>query len=187
MHCSLASGLSTDRCLLGPLGKRSLRCGAHASTSGHRGERWAESTLRLPLCHLWHGVCSGDPRKGGCMHPDTELRRVIIAGIQPAIDAGRFPIKRTVGDQVVVEADIFTDGHDLLSAVLCYRWADEADWTEVAMAPLGNDRWQGCFSVSRLGRYCYTLQAWVDHFATWYQALRKRVEAEQEVRVELLM
>jgi len=57
------------------------------------------------------------------MHPDAGRKRVIIEGIQPVIDAGRFPIKRTVGEQVVVEADIFTDGHDLLSAVLCYRWA----------------------------------------------------------------
>jgi starch synthase (maltosyl-transferring) len=121
------------------------------------------------------------------MHPDTGLRRVIIEGIQPVIDAGRFPIKRIVGDQVVVEADIFADGHDLLGAVLCYRWAEEACWTEVALAPLGNDRWQGRFSVSRLGRYYYTLQAWVDHFTTWYQALHKRVEAEQEVEVELLI
>ena len=121
------------------------------------------------------------------MHPDAGRRRVIIEGIQPAIDAGRFPIKRTVGEQVVVEADIFTDGHDLLSAVLCYRWARDTVWTEVAMAPLGNDRWQGRFSVSQLGRYSYSIQAWVDHFATWYEALRKRVEAEQEVQVELLI
>jgi len=112
---------------------------------------------------------------------------VIIEGIQPAIDAGRFPIKRTIGEQVVVEADIFTDGHDLLSAVLCYRWTRDPVCTEVAMAPLGNDRWQGRFSVSQLGRYLYSIQTWVDHFATWYEALRKRVEVEQEVQVELLI
>jgi len=112
---------------------------------------------------------------------------VVIEGIQPAINAGRFPIKRTVGEQVVVEADIFTDGHDLLSAVLCYRCTRDPVWTEVAMAPLGNDRWQGCFSVSQLGRYSYSIQAWVDYFATWYEALRKRVEAKQEVQVELLI
>ena len=57
------------------------------------------------------------------MHPDAGRRRVVIEGIQPAIDAGRFPVKRTIGEQVVVEADIFADGHDLLRAVLCYRWA----------------------------------------------------------------
>jgi starch synthase (maltosyl-transferring) len=112
---------------------------------------------------------------------------VIIEGIQPVIDAGRFPVKRTIGEQVVVEADIFTDGHDLLSAVLCYRWARDQAWTEVSMTHLGNDRWQGCFRVSQLGRYSYSIQAWVDHFATWYEALRKRVEADQEVQVELLI
>jgi len=121
------------------------------------------------------------------MHPDAGRRRVIVEGIQPAIDAGRFPIKRAIGEQVVVEADIFTDGYDLLSAVLCYRWARDTVWTEVAMAPLGNDRWQGRFRVSQLGRYSYSIQAWVDHFATWYEALHKRVEAEQEVQVELLI
>jgi starch synthase (maltosyl-transferring) len=121
------------------------------------------------------------------MQNDTGRKRVIIEGVQPAIDAGRFPIKRTLNEWVGVEADIFADGHDLLSAVLCYRPAQQAHWTEVPMRPLGNDRWQGCFPVLQLGRYCYTVQAWVDPFATWHQALRKRVTAGQEVTVELLV
>ena len=82
------------------------------------------------------------------MHNDTGRRRVIIEGVQPAIDAGRFPIKRSIGERVVVEANIFTDGHDLLSAVLWYRPAGTASWAEIPMAPLGNDRWQGDFIVS---------------------------------------
>ena len=121
------------------------------------------------------------------MQNDTGQRRVIIEAVQPAIDAGRFPIKRAINEQVVVEADIFTDGHDLLSAVLGYRPATQAHWTEVPMVPLGNDRWQGRFTVLQLGRYCYTLQAWVDPFAGWHQALRKRLLAGQEVTVELLV
>src|SRR5262244_1270737 len=98
------------------------------------------------------------------MQNDTEQRRVIIEAVQPAIDAGRFPIKRTINEQVMVEADIFADGHDLLSAVLRYRPAQQAQWTDVPMAPLGNDRWQGRFTVAQLGRYYYTVQAWVDPF-----------------------
>jgi starch synthase (maltosyl-transferring) len=121
------------------------------------------------------------------MQSDTGWRRVIIAGVQPVIDAGRFPIKRTINESVVVEADIFADGHDLLSAVLCYRPAQQAHWTEVPMVPLGNDRWQGRFSVAQLGRYAYTVQAWVDHFTTWHEALRKRLMAGQDVTVELLV
>jgi starch synthase (maltosyl-transferring) len=121
------------------------------------------------------------------MHNDIGRRRVIIEGVQPAIDAGRFPIKRSIGERVMVEANIFTDGHDLLSAMLWYRPAGVASWTEVPMAPLGNDRWQGDFTVSQLGRYSYTVQAWVDHFSTWHEALRKRVAAGQEIAVELLV
>jgi starch synthase (maltosyl-transferring) len=123
------------------------------------------------------------------MQSDSGRRRVIIGGVQPEVDAGRFPIKRTVREQVVVEADIFADGHDLLSAVLCYRSAPDAHWTEVPMSPLGlgTDRWQGRFTVLHLGRYVYTVQAWVDHFATWHQALGKRVMAGQDVAVELLI
>jgi starch synthase (maltosyl-transferring) len=123
------------------------------------------------------------------MQSDSGQRRVVIGGVQPEIDAGLFPIKRTVGEQVVVEADIFADGHDQLCAVLCYRVAGETHWTETPMLPLkpGTDRWQGRFPVSQIGRYVYTVQAWVDHFVTWHQALRKRVLAGQDVTVELLV
>src|SRR5258705_11499250 len=44
--------------------------------------------------------------------------RVVIEEIQPDIDGGRFPIKRTVGESVDVTATIFADGHDVIAAVL---------------------------------------------------------------------
>jgi starch synthase (maltosyl-transferring) len=111
----------------------------------------------------------------------------VIEGVAPEIDGGRFPIKRRSGEQVVVEADVFTDGHDALSCVLLYRRDADTDWTEVAMAPLVNDRWRGAFAVSELGRYRYTIQAWVDRFKTWSRDLAKRVEAGQDVTVDLLI
>src|SRR5918993_5415715 len=69
-------------------------------------------------------------------------RRVIVEGLHPEVDGGRFPIKRTAGEDVVVSADIFTDGHDVLAAALLYRRTGEHDWREAPMQPLGNDRWQ---------------------------------------------
>src|SRR5690606_8377471 len=93
--------------------------------------------------------------------------RVVIEGVSPEIDCGRFAIKRVTGEQVVVEADIFTDGHDEVSAVLCYRRGGEEGWIEVEMAPLVNDRWRASFPVSDLGLYEYTIVAWVDRFRTW--------------------
>jgi len=113
--------------------------------------------------------------------------RVVIAGVRPEIDDGCFPSKRTVGEKVVVEADIFADGHDALAALLLYRHELDKEWTEVPLQPLVNDRWHGEFIVLKLGHYRYTVQAWVDRFASWRRALAKRIEAGQDITVELLI
>ena len=119
---------------------------------------------------------------------DREGRwRTVIEGVKPEIDGGRFAIKRTVSEEVVVEADIFTDGHDALSAVLLYRRESQPQWTKVPMEVLVNDRWRGSFRVTELGRYRYTLIAWADHFKTWRRDLAKKAEAGQDVLVDLLV
>jgi starch synthase (maltosyl-transferring) len=121
------------------------------------------------------------------MRNDNGRSRVVIEGVSPEIDGGRFPIKRVIGEQVRVEADAFTDGHDAVSCVLRYRREGAPDWSELPMQPLGNDRWRAAFPVSELGRYRYTVRAWVDRFKTWARDLGKRVEAGQEVQVDLLI
>src|ERR1043165_1285934 len=121
------------------------------------------------------------------MRVEKDKRRVIIKHVKPEIDAGRFPIKRTVDDKVVVEADIFTDGHEAVSAVLLYRKEGAKNWTETPMIPLVNDRWRAGFEVEEIGQYNYTLQGWLDHFKFWSRALVKRVEAGQDVAVDLLI
>ncbi len=121
------------------------------------------------------------------MQRDTGGQRVVIEGVTPEIEAGRFPIKRTVGECVVVEADVFVDGHDALAGVLLYRQAQVETWSVVAMEPLNNDRWRGVFHVTELGCYRYTLQAWVDQFASWRRDLTRRLAADQDIMVELLV
>ncbi|HAH31579.1 MAG TPA: alpha-1,4-glucan--maltose-1-phosphate maltosyltransferase [Elusimicrobia bacterium] len=112
-------------------------------------------------------------------------RRVAIENFRPEIDGGRFPVKRVIGEQVCVEADIFADGHDELECFLLYRKESDSIWTQVPMRPLGNDRWRAEFKVTDLGLYRYTVQARVNHFATWLRDLKKRLEAGQDARVEL--
>ena len=111
--------------------------------------------------------------------------RVVIEGVRPEVDGGRFPIKRTVGDKVIVEADALADGHDALACALLYRKEGAQEWTEVPMEPLVNDRWRGEFIVTELGCYHYTLQAWIDPFQSWQRHLQKRIDAGQDVSVEL--
>ncbi|MGE5253111.1 MAG: maltotransferase domain-containing protein, partial [Planctomycetaceae bacterium] len=114
-------------------------------------------------------------------------KRVVIEAVSPEIDGGRFPAKRVVGESVVVEADIFADGHDLLAARLLFRREGASDWSEATMKQGVNDRWKGVFTVEEEGLYSYTIQAWVDRFLSWRQGLSKKVSAGQEVSVDLLM
>jgi starch synthase (maltosyl-transferring) len=121
------------------------------------------------------------------LRDDYGRKRVIIKEVSPEIDSGRFPIKRTVGEKVVVEADVFTDGHDALSCQLIYRKDDQRNWAQSAMTFLGNDRWRGEFTVTELTNYWYSVQAWVDNFKSWSHGLSKKVEAGQDVSVDLLI
>lgn len=113
--------------------------------------------------------------------------RVVIEGVTPQIDGGAFPIKRVVGDIVVVEADAFVDGHDVISCVLLHRQEGAAEWAEAPMEPLVNDRWRGSFKVEQIGRHLYTVMAWVNRFKSWARDLGKRVDAGQDVAVQMIM
>lgn len=113
-------------------------------------------------------------------------KRVMIEGVQPEIDHGRFPIKRTVGEKVLVEADVFADSHDSIACLLLYRREEESNWQETPMGPGLNDRWQGVFRVIDLGSYRYTLLAWIDHFMSWRRDLEKKMIAGQAVAVDLI-
>ena len=112
-------------------------------------------------------------------------RRVVIEGVAPCVDGGRFPAKRVVGDVVTIEADIFGDGHDLISAVLLHRHESETSSSETRMTALVNDRWRAELPVDRLGFYYFTFEAWIDHFLTWHRDLKKRAEADLEVQLRI--
>ena len=115
-------------------------------------------------------------------------RRVVIEGLSPSVDEGRFPAKRVVGDVVQIEADIFADGHDVLSAVMLHRHQSQKKPAEVRMTPLVNDRWRAELTVDRLGFTFFTIEAWVDHFLTWHRDLLKRTDdLDLQLRIGLEM
>lgn len=119
--------------------------------------------------------------------PAQGRQRVVISSIEPVIDAGRFPVKRIVGETVQISADVFTDGHDSVSAAVLYRHRHSADWSEVPMTFKDNDRWTAEFVVSLVGEYEFRVTAWIDHFLTWYRDFQKRVGAGQDVSTDLLI
>jgi starch synthase (maltosyl-transferring) len=111
--------------------------------------------------------------------------RAVIENVTPCVDHGRFAIKRVVGEMVIVEADIFADGHDAVSCALLHRPEHDPDWRRVAMMPLGNDRWRAQFDVQALGCHLYTVCGWVDPLKTWRGDLAKKHAAGDDVAVEL--
>ena len=119
------------------------------------------------------------------MRVEDGRNRVVIETVTPQIDGGAFAIKRVVGEQVVVEADAFADGHDVIAVSVCYREADEDTWNEVPMEPLVNDRWRGTFTVSQVGQASYTVIGWVDHFKSWMRDMAKRIEAANATSVDV--
>ena len=113
--------------------------------------------------------------------------RVAIEHVEPEVDGGRYPIKRVLGDTIVVQADLFADGHDVIRGVLRTRHESQDQWLETPLSALGNDRWQASFDVTELGQYRYCIVGWVDHFATWQRDMRKRLSAQQDVTVDILI
>ena len=115
-------------------------------------------------------------------------RRVIIEGVSPAVDDGRFAAKRVVGDVVAIEADVFADGHDVITAVVHYRHQSDRKTRELRMLPLVNDRFHAEITVDDLGFYFFTVEGWVDHFLTWHRDLHKRVDGgatNEDLEVQL--
>ncbi|SEM46322.1 alpha-1,4-glucan:maltose-1-phosphate maltosyltransferase [Bosea lupini] len=121
------------------------------------------------------------PQEWMGLHAD----RLAIEAVTPAVDNGRFAAKRTVGDVVAVEADIFSDGHDVLAAELRWRAVDESEWSRAPMRLLVNDRWRGEFPLLRTGRHVFAIMAWWSEFGTFRRDLGKKHAAGVPIALEL--
>lgn len=125
------------------------------------------------------------PPETGAESAAAQERRIGIEAVSPAVDGGRFPVKRVVGEVVEVSCDLICDGHEKLGAALLWRAADEEAWTECRMAPLGNDRWAARIPLARMGRHVFVVEAWRDAFATFRDELEKKHAANVPIALEL--
>jgi starch synthase (maltosyl-transferring) len=114
------------------------------------------------------------------MKPAEGRKRVVLEEIQPQVDCGRTPARRFLGDRVDVSAAIFCDGHDHVAARLLWKHQSDPGWRSTPMTALPNDLWAAAFPVDKIGPWSFTIQAWVDHFATWCADLEKRLAAQPD-------
>jgi starch synthase (maltosyl-transferring) len=101
----------------------------------------------------------------------------VIENLQPLIDGGRYPIKRVTGEDLMVEADIFKEGHDVVAAALKWRMAGESSWHETPMKLIDNDRWRGACTFYENAIYEYTVEAWIDAFTGWQHEFSTKFKA----------
>jgi len=112
-------------------------------------------------------------------------QRVFIENIQPQVNCGDFPVKRVIGDEIKVTADIYCDSHDVLSAEVLYKFQDDKEWKATEMEFVVNDKWKAEFPLSSIGSYFYTVRAWVDHFKSWHRDILKKIIAQVDIEVDL--
>ncbi|MBP9924576.1 MAG: alpha-1,4-glucan--maltose-1-phosphate maltosyltransferase [Cyclobacteriaceae bacterium] len=113
-------------------------------------------------------------------------RRVIIENVQPRVDGGLYPAKRSVGERVDVTAAIYGDGHDHIRAEVLYKKEGAKVWSVIELQQSFNDDWQASFYVTEKGTYLFTIKAWIDHLDTWYDGFKKKTHAKVDVQVELM-
>lgn len=113
--------------------------------------------------------------------------RVIVERVVPELDGGRFYIKSVPHEVIRIEADVFADGHDKVAARLLYKHEKDKKWNEEPLQFINNDRWGGSFTTQKEGFYSYTIEAWVDHLASWQHEIILKVRDGQHVDSELLV
>jgi starch synthase (maltosyl-transferring) len=117
----------------------------------------------------------------------TNWSRVVLAWVKPKVDDGKWPAKRSIGEDATIWAGLIVDGHDKIAAELFYRHEDDEEQVD-RMQLRYNDEYFASFPIDKLGRYTYRVRAWVDQFATWQDQFRRRVEGgdeEYEIQSEL--
>lgn len=112
----------------------------------------------------------------------AESARVVIEAVRPSDD---FPTKTVLGREVLVTADIYGDGHDVLAADLLWRPTDSEDWRRVRMRKMLNDRWEASLRPDGIGLYLFAVEAWWDQWGTFTHDLQAKVAAGQSVDLEI--
>ena len=146
----------------------------------------APGEVRLVALAPTRAVADRTKKGARALNSALKSSRIAFEHLSPCVGGGSFPVKRVVGETVVVEVDIITDGHDVVAAELLWRAADENSWSRAPLRQVGNDRWQGAFTPNRVGRHLFTVEAWRDDYATLAHEIEVKHKAGIDIPSELL-
>lgn len=112
--------------------------------------------------------------------------RLVIQNVKPQLDHGVYFIKRIVGQEVNVSADVLADGHDALGCSLNFKHESDQKWSEVRMNSHTYDEFFASFKVEKQGFYNYQIEAWIDYALNWQHGTTRKIQDHQMVKSELL-
>jgi len=104
--------------------------------------------------------------------------RILILGLEPQVDCGRWPAKACVGDRVPIEATVVRDGHEALRAAVRYK-PPGGRWKEAQLSVDEPDRFSGTYPVDAVGRWRFQVEAWLDRHDGWLVEHDRKLAAGQ--------
>ncbi|RSZ66149.1 DUF3416 domain-containing protein [Corynebacterium hylobatis] len=106
--------------------------------------------------------------------------RLGIDDVRPQISGRLFPAKAVVGEVLPVTALAWREGHDAIAATLNVTPpGGETVGLHMTTDPHNQDRVHGVFVPDTPGVWTFRVDAWSDAFATWRNAVTKKMDAGQ--------
>ena len=120
----------------------------------------------------------------------TPTARVVIEQPRPVVECGALPAKATAGIPLAISGSIFADGHDLVMGWVRHGRPGSGGgtaerWQELPMRALGDDRFGAVITPTRVGPWSFEIVAMPDLYGSWVGELRVRLDAGQDIDLEL--
>ncbi len=113
------------------------------------------------------------------------LGRIPVTGVSPVIEGGVYPVKAVTHERILVQANVFREGHDAVNASVILTSPQgtqrRIDMTQVE--PMGLDTWQAHIRMAETGDWTYRIEGWSDPWGTWVHAAEKKLPAGVDVEL----
>ncbi len=114
---------------------------------------------------------------------DGGLGRIPVTGVTPVIECGAYPVKAVVHERILIQANVFREGHDSVNAsvILTSPGGTQRRIDMKQVEPKGLDIWQAYVRMAAEGDWTYRIEGWSDPWGTW----RHHAEAKLPVGVDV--
>ncbi len=127
-----------------------------------------------------------EPAAPAAPEPRSVVGRIPVLAVQPAVNAGKWPSKAVVGEEIPVSATVFAEGHGAVNATAVLTSPDGRRVTAPmhSLGP-GLDRWGGTAVPDAMGLWSVSVEGWSDPYATWEHDATIKIAADVDTELML--